>query len=208
MSKSHIIQIQSGLAGLGYTPGPADGIAGPRTLAAAREALANGLRPVGAAIPPETSSIIHQGNARYPVTEIALHCSATVPDWMDGDGLHRQKAEIRRWHMEDRKWRDIGYHWLVGRSGDLLAGRAETEIGAGIEGHNRGVIHICLIGGHGSTETDRFSRHFTGRQETALRNLIQGISMRTRISRISGHNEYAAKACPGFSVAAFLRGDV
>lgn len=208
MSKPHIIQIQSGLAGLGYQPGAADGIAGPRTLAAARDALANELRPAGATIQPETTSIIYQGSARYPVTEIALHCSATVPDWMDGEGLSKQKAEIRRWHVEGRGWRDIGYHWLVGRSGDVLSGRAETEIGAGIEGHNRGVIHICLIGGHGLTETDRFSRNFTGRQETALRQLIQGISMRSRISRISGHNEYAAKACPGFNVAAFLKGDV
>ncbi len=207
MSKPHIIQIQSGLAGLGYQPGAADGIAGPRTLAAARDALANELRPAGAAILPETTSIIHQGSARYPVTEIAVHCSATVPDWMAEEGLAAQKAEIRRWHLA-RGWRAEGYHWFVGRSGDVLSGRAETEIGAGIEGHNRGVIHICLIGGHGSTETDRFSRNFTGRQETALRQLIQGISMRSRISRISGHNEYAAKACPGFNVAAFLKGDV
>jgi len=205
MSKSHIIQIQSGLAGLGYQPGAADGIAGPRTLAAAQAALANDLRPAGAAIKPETSSIIFQGSARYPVTEIAVHCSATVTDWMDGDGLAAQKAEIRRWHIEDRGWRDIGYHWLVGRSGDVLSGRAETEIGAGIEGHNRGVIHICLIGGHGSSETDRFGRNFTQRQDVALRGLIQGISMRSRITRISGHNEYAAKACPGFQVGAWLK---
>ena len=207
MSKPHIIQIQSGLSGLGYQPGAADGIAGPRTLAAARAALANDLRPAGAAIQPETTSIIYQGSARYPVSEIAVHCSATVPDWMQAEGLAAQKAEIRRWHLA-RGWRAEGYHWFVGRSGDVLSGRAETEIGAGIEGHNRGVIHICLIGGHGSTETDPFSRHFGQRQETALLGLIQGISARTRITRISGHNEYAAKACPGFSVAAFLKGDV
>jgi hypothetical protein len=30
-------------------------------------------------------------------------------------------------------------------------GRAETEIGAGLEGHNRGVVHICPIGGLGSS---------------------------------------------------------
>ncbi|WP_151720201.1 N-acetylmuramoyl-L-alanine amidase [Gemmobacter serpentinus] len=204
MSKPHIIQIQNGLAGLGYQPGAADGIAGPRTLAAAAAALANDLRPAAAAIKPETTSIIYQGSARYPVAEIAVHCSATVPDWMRDAGLAAQKAEIRRWHLANG-WRAEGYHWFVGREGDVLSGRAETEIGAGIEGHNRGVIHICLIGGHGSSETDPFSRNFTQRQDAALRQLIQGIGMRTRITRISGHNEYAAKSCPGFQVGAWLK---
>lgn len=49
------------------------------------------------------------------------------------------------------------------------------------------------------------SRNFTQRQDVALRQLIQGISMRSRINRISGHNEYAAKACPGFQVGAWLK---
>ncbi len=208
MSKSNITLIQTGLAGLGYAVGAADGIFGPRTAAAVEAWVKAGGRAVGTAIAPETTASILQGATGYPVTEIVVHCSATRPDWMDGDGLAAQVREIRKWHVLDRGWRDIGYHWLVGRSGDILPGRAETVIGAGVEGHNAGVIHVCLLGGYGAAETDRFSRHFTTRQETALRQLIQGISMRTRIERISGHNEWAAKACPGFSVGAFLRGDV
>lgn len=113
---------------------------------------------------------------------------------------------IRQWHVEDNHWRDIGYHWLIGRAGEILAGRPETEIGAGVEGHNRGVIHICLIGGFGSTEHDAFAANFTPAQAARLRAQIQAISMRTQITRISGHNEWAAKACPGFNVPAWLKG--
>lgn len=205
MSKANITLIQTGLAGLGYAPGPADGIFGPRTGGAGAAWLAADGRPVAAAIAPETTSIIYQGSARHPVAEIAVHCSATRPDWMLQDGLAAQMAEIRRWHVEDNRWLDIGYHWGIGRDGDILAGRAETMIGAGIEGHNQGVIHIVLMGGHGSSEHDAFARHYTQRQDVALRQLIQGISMRTRITRISGHNEYAPKACPGFQVGAWLK---
>lgn len=204
-TKQHNMMIQTGLAGLGYAPGPADGLYGPRTRAAAEAWLAAGGQAAQTAVAPETTATLYQGSARYPVSEIAVHCSDTRPGWLEKEGLRAQIAEIRRWHMDERRWMDIGYHWLIGRSGDILPGRPETVIGAGIEDHNRGVIHICLIGGHGSAATDAFARHFTPQQDISLRQLMQGITMRSRITRISGHNEWAAKACPGFSVPRWLQ---
>ena len=205
MSNSAISLIQSGLRDLGYQPGPVDGFFGPRTASAARAWLDEGGAPLDAALASETGAMIFQGAARYPVNEVIVHCSATRPDWMDGAGLAAQLAEIRRWHVEDNGWRDIGYHWLVGRGGAILAGRPETEIGAHVEGHNRGTIGVCLIGGFGAAETDPFASNFTLRQDAALRRLLQGIGMRTQVRRISGHNEYAAKACPGFHVPTWLK---
>lgn len=206
MSKTATALIQTGLRDLGYTPGPVDGLFGQKTRAAALAWLDKGGAPAGATRWPETSAMIYQGvSARYPVHEIVVHCSATRPDWMDGKSFDAQVAEIRRWHVRDNGWRDIGYHWLIGRKGEVLAGRPETEIGAGVVGHNTGVIHVCLIGGHGSSENDRFSAHFTAAQDVTLRQLLQGIGMRTQITRISGHNEWAAKACPGFTVPEWLK---
>ena len=88
----------------------------------------------------------------------------------------------------------------VDRDGRHLPGRAETVIGAGVEGHNRGVIHICLIGGAGSAAHDDFRDHFTEPQEQSLVELVRDVMHRTPIRRVSGHNEWAAKACPGFFV--------
>ena len=79
-------------------------------------------------------------------------------------------------------------------------------IGAHVIGRNQGTIGICLIGGFGSAETDRAEQHFSARQLITLRQQIQGISMRTQISIISGHNQYAAKACPGFHVPTWFKG--
>lgn len=204
MSNAAITMIQNGLAALGFKPGVIDGLDGPDTRAAARAWLDAVPAPTRFAPVPETRAMLYQGTARYPVREIVLHCSATPPDWMEKAALQDQRAEIRRWHLA-RGWRDIGYHWLVGRAGAVLAGRAESEIGAGVEGHNRGVIHACLVGGFGSASTDRFNQHFTPAQNVAVRQLIQAIGMRTQISLISGHNQYAAKACPGFTVAQWLK---
>ena len=205
MTKASISLIQTGLRDLGYPPGVIDGLFGARTRAAALAWLDEAGAPADAALMPETTALIYQGSKRYPVNEIVVHCSATRPDWMAGSGLAAQVAEIRRWHMQDNGWKDIGYHWIIGRDGKILPGRAETTIGAGVVGHNNGVIHVTLIGGAGSAETDRFADHFTPSQDVTLRQQLQAIGMRTQIRRISGHNEWAAKACPGFTVTSWLK---
>ena len=205
MSKAAISLIQTGLRDLGYQPGVIDGLYGPKTRSAALSWLDAGGRPVRAALASMTSAMIYQGSARHPVREICLHCSATRRDWMADQPLSAQREEIRRWHVQGNGWRDIGYHWIIGRDGLILPGRPETQIGAHVVERNQGSIGICLIGGHGSTETDRFSQHFTAAQDTAARQLIQAIGMRTRIEVVSGHNEYAAKACPGFTVSEWLK---
>ena len=144
--------------------------------------------------------MIYQGTARYPVTEIILHCADTRPDWMTGWPIAEKVAEIRRWHVQERGWRDIGYHWIVDRDGAVASGRRETEIGAHVEGHNRGTIGICLLGGYGAKADDPFEKNFTSAQAAAVKRLIDEIKGRTTIRKISGHNDYAAKACPGFRV--------
>lgn len=123
---------------------------------------------------------------------------------MEGRSCSDQVAEIRRWHVEDNRWRDIGYHYVIGRRGECVAGRLETAIGAHVADRNNGTIGVCLIGGHGSSEGGRFADHFTPAQEQTLRKLITEISGRTAIERVNGHNQYAAKACPGFHVPSWL----
>jgi hypothetical protein len=194
--------LQIALARLGYYTGAIDGLFGPRTDAALKAVAAEGgaIRNLKPAATAPTGPMIFQGNARYSVDEIVIHCAATHPDWMRGQPLTAKRKEIDRWHREERGWRKIGYHHLIDRDGAILPGRAETEIGAGVEGHNRGVIHICLIGGSGSAATDPFERNFTAAQDRALRGLIDAIRAETTITRITGHNDHAAKACPGFVV--------
>ena len=148
--------------------------------------------------------MIFQGKARHPVTGIILHCSDTRPDWMAGRPLIEKVAEIRRWHVHGRGWRDIGYHWVIDRDGAIAPGRPETEIGAHVEGHNRGTIGICLLGGYGSKADDPFGRNFTAAQDRAVQQLIREIRRRTAIRSITGHNDHAPKACPGFRVAEWL----
>lgn len=137
------------------------------------------------------------------IKRAVFHCSATHPDWMAGEGLEAQRAEIRQWHVA-RGWRREGYHGLLGRGGGYLDCRPFDETGAHVKGNNTGSLGFCLIGGHGSSALDQFGEHFTEAQGDRLRSLI--IDLRNRFGPIllSGHNFWAAKACPGFCLPEFL----
>lgn len=139
------------------------------------------------------------------VSEINVHCSATRPDWMAQRTGRERVDEIRRWHVQQNGWAAIGYHWLVDRDGAIHPGRPESQAGAFEPRVNRTAIGICLIGGFGSSATDEFSTHYTQAQDESLRLLIADIQERHRgIRKITGHNDYSNKACPGFKVARWL----
>lgn len=141
-----------------------------------------------------------------PITEIIVHCTATRPDWWAGRRTSDKVREIKRWHVQDRGWSDIGYHFLIDRDGTIAKGRDIAKDGAHVQGHNRGTIGISLFGGHGSAETDQFADNFTPQQDAALRNLIGDLRKQYGNVPVTGHNQYAAKACPGFNVPAWLTG--
>lgn len=132
-----------------------------------------------------------------------IHCTATRPDFMPGSSTAARVAEIRRWHL-DRGFSDIGYHFLIDRDGTVYPGRHIERDGAHVRGHNRGTIGISLFGGHGSSETDKFSENFTPEQEAALRKLLKELRGKYGPVPVTGHNFYAAKACPGFNVPSWL----
>jgi N-acetylmuramoyl-L-alanine amidase len=57
------------------------------------------------------------------------------------------------------------------------------------------------VGGRGGCADDAFLDNFTSEQEEALRELIAEYSAKfPSISKVSGHNSYASKACPCFDV--------
>lgn len=139
------------------------------------------------------------------IDEHIIHCSATQPTWAKGAPTTTKIDEIRRWHT-GQGWSDIGYHYVIDRDGTTLPGRPVERMGAGVRGRNEKTIHTCLIGGHGSSADDDFREHFTPAQDAALRAHIRDIDRTFGTLYLSGHNEYAAKACPGFRVRPWYKG--
>ncbi|CAD5276524.1 N-acetylmuramoyl-L-alanine amidase [Bosea sp. 62] len=191
----------------------ADGIPGPQTQAALKQALAapkpgrpepdksamaapapvpQRLGTAAAAPPPNVASLQLLDTAR-PVAEIIWHCTATP------EGKDFTVADVRAWHKA-RGWSDIGYHYVVYRDGRIMLGRPVGQIGAHCEGHNTGTIGCSYIGGLSADgKTAKDTR--TSAQRASMLWLTQQLSAKHRgIKRVSGHNQYANKACPSFDV--------
>ena len=148
--------------------------------------------------------MITQGSSRYPITEICLHTSATKPIWAKNKTVEQMRDEIRDWHMHPpapkKPWNDIGYHFVVGPDGSIATGRVMSTIGAGVADHNRGVVHICMIPVHEVVGITKFEDWYTPAQFKAVRCLIAQVRTKTGARKVTGHNDYAAKLCPGFKV--------
>lgn len=117
-----------------------------------------------------------------------------------------KRNEIRRWHVDNNGWSDIGYHYLIDRNGQVIEGRPVSRSGAHVRGRNKQSIGIALMGGHGGSETDKFADHFTPAQDAALRSLIGELKGRYGDMEVNGHNQYAAKACPCFHAPTWFEG--
>lgn len=128
-----------------------------------------------------------------PINEIIIHCTATP------EGREVSVETIRSWHR-GQGWSDIGYHWVVGLDGAVHAGRPETQVGAHVAGHNNGTLGVVYVGGVAKDgKTPKDTR--TPAQRDALMSLCRSLLVKyPTITKISGHNQYARKACPSFDV--------
>jgi len=144
--------------------------------------------------------MIYQGKARHPVTEVILHTSATSGTWWRGKSVEDMRDEIRRWHVQDNKWSDIGYHRVFAPDGTMATGRSLWTVGAHVVGHNSGTIGLCMVPVATITKMGRLEDFYTPQQIAAVKSYIKELAALTKITKVSGHNQYANKLCPGFRV--------
>ena len=123
---------------------------------------------------------------------LVVHCSATKPS-MD-IGLR----EIKRWHVDDNGWRDVGYHYIIRRNGEVELGRSNRDTGAHAAGYNHKSISLCMVGG--MAEDNSAENNFTAQQWTALLDLVKQIKVDYPEADVIGHNEISDKECPSFDV--------
>ena len=126
-----------------------------------------------------------------PINWIILHCS-------DSDVSAHDKIEtIRQWHMGERNFSDVGYHFFIQKNGVTVKGGDEVKVGAHVMGHNKDSIGICLSGKH----------DFTAAQFKSLEILLIELCGKYELEKmdILGHSDLdGKKTCPNFDVTKWL----
>lgn len=123
------------------------------------------------------------------INRIILHCSDTPDD----DNSWNVKR-IRDVHVNERGWKDIGYHFVITRPEGLIQfARPAEEIGAHCESNNHDSIGVCWIGRNVPTDDQLKSLKFL------LCDLLSQYNL--TIFDVYGHHDFnPKKTCPNISI--------
>ena len=124
------------------------------------------------------------------INKIIIHCSATP------EGRDVSPEEIKRWHVEERGWSDVGYHFIITIDGVVHSGRTIEIQGAHTKGHNSESIGVCYVGGM-DKEMKYAKDTRTEEQKESLINLICELKD-IYDCKVYGHNNFSNKECPSF----------
>ena len=124
--------------------------------------------------------------------------------------------DIRAWHTAPaseggRGWKQVGYTDMFHLDGSverLVENNEDAwvdgwEITNGAKGYNAVSRHIVYVGGCDKKMKPKDTR--TQAQRDALKAYVLDFHRRHPKVRIVGHCDLAAKACPSFNVAAWLK---
>jgi N-acetylmuramoyl-L-alanine amidase len=137
---------------------------------------------------------------RQRTSNIVIHCSATR-------GIQDIGArEIRKWHVEGNGWADIGYHFVIRRSGRVEAGRPVDNVGSHVQGQNATSVGVCLVGGL-NDKTFKPENNFTPQQWVSLKKLVSDLAKKYPKAKVLGHRDFPGvqKACPCFAAKAWAK---
>jgi len=184
----------------------ADGIAGPRTLAAM--GISAVVSQQGQQGPLDSVTACYAGKtitlkkSKRRIDEIIVHCTASR------EGQAQTVEQIRANHTAPvskggRGWSDIGYHLVVYLDGTVHEGRNIDISGAHCANHNAHSIGIVYVGGvenrPGVPYKDLKPKDTrTEAQKASLLALLVDLRKLYPTARIYGHRDFANKACPSF----------
>ncbi len=140
----------------------------------------------------------HMDRMPQPIKYITVHHDGMPAFWGTSEAQCAGRIEfIRNSHTQGRDFADIGYHYIVDRSGRVWEGRPLTFQGAHVKNHNENNIGVLCMGNFDiQTPTDP--------QFKSLCRHVAMLASQYRVDKrnIRTHQEWydAKTACPGRSL--------
>ncbi|MDJ0975529.1 MAG: peptidoglycan recognition family protein [Planctomycetota bacterium] len=133
------------------------------------------------------------------IKRITLHHTAELPGMDTRTDLELVKG-VQNFHRNERGWADIGYHWLIGRDGNVYEGRTleaqGAHAGAGKNGNNLGISAV------GDFTTELPSAKQLATIELFLSEQLALYEI--PIEELHGHRDFKPTECPGTSLYEWL----
>lgn len=134
--------------------------------------------------------MIYLKKSKRNITRIIFHHFGEQPP----PGMNVPK--IRRMHIDDRKWDDIGYHGIIMPDGEFSIGRDVNTTGAHTFKHNRGSIGIMFMAGLGRDGVTRPNK----KQLATAHKIIEEQKRYYNRLEVLGHRDLRPTLCPGFDI--------
>ena len=110
----------------------------------------------------------------------------------DIDRAHRMEGKLA-----------CGYHFVIGRDGEIETGRSKTRPGQHTPGQNQHSISIVLVGGLSAKGPT--TNNYLESQMQSLRILVDQLLQEYPDATVVGHNHFnPTTPCPCFDVAGWL----
>ena len=116
---------------------------------------------------------------------IVIHHSASPID-------RTTPERIRKWHVEDNGWSDIGYHYIIKNDATVYKARPENRRGAHSPPRNKDSIGICVVGNY---ENEVPRKPMMDTLETFINRLLETHNLTW--NEVTWHKNWQATACPG-----------
>ena len=101
---------------------------------------------------------------------------------------------IQAYHIDNRGWCDIGYHFVVNYNGTVYQGRDERRTGVHVYRQNTNNVGIALMGNFDTAQVPQ--AQLNGAAET-VRWVGSTFGIALTRSNVKGHGERMSTACPG-----------
>ncbi len=126
---------------------------------------------------------------------MSIHHTASPAS--DGGDPHARMRGMQSYHINSNGWCDIGYHFVVAQSGEIMQGRAHSDRpGAHVGGENSGNVGISMIGNYTSSTPPTV-------QVENMATIVQWVHEEHDIplnrDAVRGHREWPGQttSCPG-----------
>lgn len=132
-------------------------------------------------------------NAMNGITKITIHHDGMAPSYLTKHASVAERIEkIRKYHTGNNGWGDIGYHYIVDRTGRVWEGRPIQYQGAHVRNNNEHNIGILVLG---NFDKQSPSSAQINALYTATKALTKQHQIKTKLVR--SHQEINKTACPG-----------